>query len=205
MTSGERDNETWVRHLSGTGDERSRAVADLRDLLFRGLQGNLITHPNADRAFLEDSVQDSLIRILERLPQFEGRSRFVTWATSIAIRVALSELRRRRWKDASLDDLTERTSFAPATDRDEERLTARQDRQAIVDKMLELIHAELTDRQREALVAELNGMPQEEIARCLGSNRNAVYKLTHDARKRLKRALETAGYRAEDVRAAFAT
>ena len=36
------------------------------------------------------------------------------------------------------------------------------------------------------------------------SNRNALYKLTHDARKRLKRGLEMAGFTAEDIRAAFA-
>jgi DNA-directed RNA polymerase specialized sigma24 family protein len=47
-------------------------------------------------------------------------------------------------------------------------------------------------------------MPQDEIARHLGSNRNAVSKLTHDARKRLKRDLERAGFRAEDIRVAFA-
>ena len=46
-------------------------------------------------------------------------------------------------------------------------------------------------------------MPQDEIARHLGSNRNAIYKLTHDARKRLKRGLELAGYGAEDIREAF--
>ena len=46
-------------------------------------------------------------------------------------------------------------------------------------------------------------MPQDEIARHVGSNRNAVYKLTHDARKRLKQGLEAAGYTAEDIRTAF--
>ena len=47
-------------------------------------------------------------------------------------------------------------------------------------------------------------MPQDEIARHLGSNRNAIYKLTHDARKNLKKGLEAAGYTAEDVLATFA-
>ena len=56
----------------------------------------------------------------------------------------------------------------------------------------------------DAKLAELRGMPQDEIARHLGSNRNALYKLTHDARKRLKRGLEAAGFTAEDIGAAFA-
>ena len=36
------------------------------------------------------------------------------------------------------------------------------------------------------------------------SNRNAIYKLTHDARRRLKRGLEVAGFTAEDIGTAFA-
>ena len=40
-------------------------------------------------------------------------------------------------------------------------------------------------------------MPQDEIARQLGSNRNAVYKLTHDARRKLRAGLESAGFDAE--------
>jgi len=79
------------------------------------------------------------------------------------------------------------------------------ERKAILEKMQALIESELTEKQRAALTAELKGMPQDEIARHLGSNRNAVYKLTHDARKRLKQALQAAGYVAEDVHAAFTT
>ena len=52
--------------------------------------------------------------------------------------------------------------------------------------MYEIIRSELTEKQRTALLAELKGMPQDEIAKHLGSNRNALYKLTHDARRRLK-------------------
>ena len=46
------------------------------------------------------------------------------------------------------------------------------------------------------------GMPLAEIGRRMGSNRNAIYKLTHDARKRLKQGLEAAGYDARDLQIA---
>lgn len=78
------------------------------------------------------------------------------------------------------------------------------ERRTILDTMHAIIQAELTEKQRTALLAEMKGMPQDEIARHLGSNRNAVYKLTHDARKKLKHGLEAAGYLAEDIQAAFA-
>lgn len=198
----ERSNETWLAHLSGSGPSRQAAVSDLRDKLLRNLTH--VFSARTDRGFLEDAVQDALIRILDRLVQFEGRSRFVTWATAVAIRVAMSEMRRRRWKDVSLDQLIEETDFTPrgamvsAPD-----VIVSTERQAILDKMYELIRHELTDKQRTVLLAELKGMPQDEIARRLGSNRNAIYKLTHDARKRLKHCLEIAGYHAEDVQTAF--
>ena len=54
------------------------------------------------------------------------------------------------------------------------------------------------------MLAELKGMPQDEIAEQLGSSRNALYKLTHDARKKLKERLEVAGFTAEDLVATLA-
>jgi RNA polymerase sigma-70 factor (ECF subfamily) len=67
------------------------------------------------------------------------------------------------------------------------------------------ISSQLTERQRLALTAELNEMPQSEIARQLGTTRNTVYKLTHDARKTLKRVLNEAGVTAEMIGWAFAS
>jgi RNA polymerase sigma-70 factor (ECF subfamily) len=199
-----RENDAWLNDLRSGGPKQHEAISELRAALIRGLRRALSSWPAANDAFLEDAVQDSLLRILERLTQFEGRSRFLTWATSIAIRVAMSELRRQRWKDVSLDELVSDAKFSPEGAREpssgpEERW----EQNALLEKMHALIESELTQRQRSALVAELRGMPQDEIARHLGSTRNAIYKLTHDARRRLKRGLESAGYDAADVRAAF--
>lgn len=201
----DRSNDTWLAHLRSAGPVQQAALSDLRDALLRGLRRALAGHPRADEAFLDDAVQDALLRILDRLAQFEGRSRFVTWATSIAIRTAMTELRRRRWKDVSLDGLIEANGGVAAAgagwaDGDP---APPPERRALVGTMYQVIQHELTPRQRTALLAELRGMPQVEIARHLGSTRNALYKLTHDARKRLKRGLEAAGYRAGDVETAF--
>jgi RNA polymerase sigma-70 factor (ECF subfamily) len=196
---------SWLAHLSGTGPDQSAALSDLRDALFRGLRRALSHRVRVDDEFLEDVVQDALVRIRERLPQFEGRSRFLTWAMSIAILVAMSELRRRRWKDVSLDEVVASGGLTPGRAIvDEPSPDAQPDREAILAAMQELIRNGLTTKQREALLAELRGMPQDEIARHLGSNRNAIFKLTHDARKRLKRGLEAAGFTAEDIGTAFA-
>lgn len=198
-----RDNTDWVSHLRADGPAREAAVRDLREALLARLRKALADRA-PDDAFIEDAVQDSLLRILDRLDQFQGRSRFLTWATAIAIRVAMSELRRSRWKDVSLDALLADAGFPRqrAIDTKDEATAERGELFAL---MLRIIDTELTGRQRAALLAELKGMPQIEIARHLGSNRNAVYKLAHDARKKLKQGLESAGYNAVDIRAAIAT
>ena len=54
-----------------------------------------------------------------------------------------------------------------------------------------------------SLGLELPGMPQGEIAAQMGLTRNALYKLTHDARKNLKRGLEAAGIGEDEVRETF--
>ena len=201
----DRDNETWLAHLDGNSPDQQAALSDLRDALLGGLRRALSHRAHVGGAFLEDVVQDSLLRILERLPQFEGRSRFLTWAMSIAIRVALSELRHRRWKDVSLDEVTAGGDLAPERAIvDDPGPEAQSEREAILAAMHEVMRTGLTEKQRSALLAELRGMPQHEIARHMGSNRNAIYKLTHDARKRLKRGLEAAGFTAEDIGTAFA-
>jgi len=199
-----RNNEGWVSDLGGGAAQRS-ALDDLRDVLLKRLRRALSGRPHADEAFLEDMAQDALLRILERLDQFEGRSRFLTWATAIAVRTAMTELRRRRWQDVSLNQITEDADrFAPQAAGSGETDSTNEQKE-ILETLHRLIETDLTDKQRTALLAELRGMPQSQIAQLLGSNRNAVYKLTHDARKRLRRGLEARGVRADDVQAAFSS
>ncbi len=65
---------------------------------------------------------------------------------------------------------------------------------------MQMLQEELTERQRDALMAVMvHGMPMEEVARRMGSNRNALYKLLHDARKRLRSALIARGISDDDL------
>lgn len=194
-----RDNDSWV---AGLQLKRESALTDLRAALLRNLRKALSNRLGDDDSFLEDTVQDAILRIMERIDQFEGRSKFLTWATTIAIHLAMKELRRSRWKDVSLDEVVSNAGFIPRQAIDREDSPEDQvERQSLLIEMERVIQEELTQKQRLALLAELKGMPQEEIARHLGSNRNAVYKLTHDARKKLKAGLEAAGYTSTDFTA----
>jgi RNA polymerase sigma-70 factor (ECF subfamily) len=201
MTAAERTNDDWLADLRGDSPRKDSALADLRGFLLRGLRSALAGRPGAEEAMLEDTAQESLMKVLAGLGAFAGRSRFTTWAMSIAVRAALTELRRRRWKDVSLDAFAAdagtgaEAGFAaggPDAWQPPDRSPGPAER-AVRDETLAVLRRsvaeDLTDRQRLALTAELKGLPQAEIARRLGSNRNAIYKLTHDARKRLRSAL----------------
>jgi RNA polymerase sigma-70 factor (ECF subfamily) len=200
-----RENVIWMRDLRAGGPVQAEAITDLRGLLLQGLTTSFQARGALDQAFVEDVIQQALVHILDHLDQFQGRSKFTTWAMAITVRLALSALRRTRWQDVSLESLTAPLEGAPAWDRDDTTSPAQHAEQhAMVETLSRLIDATLTEKQGRALTAELGGMPLEEIAHRMGSNVNAVYKLLHDARQRLKHGLETAGYTAEDVRSAFA-
>lgn len=199
-----RDNDTWLRDLRACGRVQAEAITDLRGFLLRGLTRSFQARGDPDQGFLEDVVQQALVHILDHLEQFQGRSQFTTWAMTIAVRLAMSALRRKQWQEVSLEGLTADSELAPALALDDTANPAQHTEQhALFETLKRLIDEALTDKQWVALTAELRGMPLEEIARRMGSNINAVYKLLHDARKRLKRGLETAGYTAEDVRSTF--
>jgi RNA polymerase sigma-70 factor (ECF subfamily) len=199
----ERTNEQWLADLRGPSPDE--ALADLYELLVRGLRAGLGSYGGGVDANAEDFAQEALIRITDNLGSFRGESRFTTWAQKIAMNVALTELKRRRWRDVSLQDLFARHQAAnsePAdTQLSPEQLTLQN---TVLQELRRMVDEELTDRQQEAVVAViLEGMPIAEVARRMGTNQNALYKLLHDARKKLKRQMEAAGLSAEEVLAVF--
>lgn len=196
----DRDNQRWIEDLQAERPLRETALSDLRRLLIVGLRAALKSRADFVESLLEDFAQESLLRILRSLDQFQGRSRFVTWATSIAVRVALTELRKRQWRDVSLETLVANTDFQPTASDSSDHASKRP---PIVDDMYRIIASELTEKQRTVLLAEIKGMAQIEIARQMGSSRNALYKLSHDARRALKAGLENAGFTAETFAIAF--
>lgn len=201
-----RTNAEWLKDL--TGPNREEALEDLRTILIRGLTFALSNRIQDDLdAVVEDFVQDALLRILDKLDTFRGESKFTTWAQKVAVRVAFTELRRQRWKDISLQDVIPEDSvdFTPSILADPSPDPEKLANQTMLAEMIqEMIQNELTDLQRKAMLAIMaGGMPLEEVAEKLGTNRNALYKLIHDARKRMQQRLQARGMTAQEVLAAF--
>jgi RNA polymerase sigma-70 factor (ECF subfamily) len=207
-----RTNADWLSDLRSTGSLREAALADLRARILSALPRALSPWlSSADPRFeplAEETAQETLLRVLSHLDTFEGRSQFTTWVYKIAVRVALSELRRQKWRDVSLDDLLEEKNDQPAQTRLEidpavgpETAAERAD---LLERVRRIIAEGLTDRQRTALVATgVRGMPPDEVARRMGMQPNALYKLIHDARLRLKRRLEREGLTPAEILALF--
>ena len=206
-----RSNETWIADLRADGAKRENALSDLREVVQHGLPYALSRwlSPN-DPLFaplVEEVTQETLLRVLDQLNTFEGRSMFTTWVQKIAVRIALTELRRKRWQDASLDELVDNEE-SPAPSRlmadrtaGPEAIAERGDMAAVVRRILD---QELTPKQRQALILlGIQDVPLEEAARRMKTNRNALYKLLHDARLRLKRRLLAEGLSAQEILAAF--
>jgi RNA polymerase sigma-70 factor (ECF subfamily) len=148
-----------------------------------------------DESFVEDVAQETLIIIIKKLDTFRGDSSFFTWVCSIAVRLALGELRHKRWSDYSLDALTADNAFdMPSTGGDfTENIATMETFNSV--KMS--IMTALTEKQRTALLAELDGMTTDEIARRYNSTRGAIYKLTHDARRALIKDLRRKNFELE--------
>lgn len=205
-----RTNEEWVADLRAGGDRQALALEDLRAIILRGLPyaiaGRLNPNSPESEALTEEVVQETLMRVLEYLDTFEGRSQFTTWAHKIAVRAALTELRRVRWREVPLPEMEMNedadTSYRELPDEQanpEEQLS----RTEMMSRVNQIIMEELTEKQRKALMAIMEGFPLEEAAQRMGTNRNALYKMLHDARLRLKKRLEKEGLTPQEILAVF--
>jgi RNA polymerase sigma-70 factor (ECF subfamily) len=211
-----RTNAEWVRALSEPPGEANReALQDLHNFLVRAglvyLSQNRAELKTLGRetvlALAEDVAQEALLEIQADLPNFRGEAKFTTWACRFVINRAASELRRRRYRDISLDRLREdepaifQSLLANRAASEPEHLAEQRDYLALLQH---IVFHDLSDRQREAVIGvHWQGRPMDDVAEQLGLDRNALYKLLHDARKRIKVCLLTEHLTAGDILAVF--
>ena len=193
------DSAAWVAALSSPGPEREAASARLHELLLRAARFEV----NRRRASLPhlrgddfddlavQSADDALMAITAKLHTFRGDSRFTTWAYKFALLEAAVKLRRRAWQGREVPLEPESwNAFAvqhPSPERRAEESELLQQLQVGIDQVL-------TPHQREVLVAlALNEVPIDVLAERLNTNRGALYKTLHDARKKLRAHIASEG------------
>jgi RNA polymerase sigma-70 factor (ECF subfamily) len=209
-----RTNAQWLADLENR-ETQSQALIDLRAYLQRAVLSYLNRH-REDLSYLdqqelehlaEDSCQEALLLILDKLDTFRGESKFTTWAYRFVINAAAGELRLHHWRTLSIEALngeSEIPLFAFVGDQkapDPETVAARNQ---LLDVLHRIIDEDLTELQRFALISvHFQGLPVPVVARELNSTPNNVYKLVHDARKKIKKGLQRLHYSQADVLAIF--
>ena len=215
--SDTRTNQEWLEDLNAGGVSQEAAIADLREILLRAalyfFSRNLSDFGGLSRDEIlqqaEDCAQDALIAVMDHLSDFRGDSKFSTWAYKFAINIALMASRRERWKGVSIDALSdpEEDAFSEWVMRDKpdgiapEQSAMQEELRSVI---RDVIDRDLTDKQRQVLrLMVFNEVPMDEVVRHMGTNRNSVYKLLHDARMKLKSGLQARGFEVGETLALF--
>lgn len=194
-------DDDWIAKLnSADAAVRDSTSGKLRDALTATLRAQFVKR-GLSQDCVEDVVQETVYRILDRLHTFRGDSRFMSWATAVGVRTGLELVRKQYWKTQTLGDLVKGDDVNLAGPWESMEPDPNEDtlRREILTALSEVIQSALSERQHMALLAEMKGMPSSEIAREMGSSRGAIYKMTHDARKKIKAELERRGFDADTI------
>lgn len=143
-----------------------------------------------DDSQAEDIVQEAYVRAYEHLPQFEGRAKFSTWLTKIAIYEAYARLRRFDYENVdSISNLEDEGLYMKSNERDPERQTF----DGEVKMLLEGAFDSLPDDYRSVfMLREIEGLSTAETAECLEISEENVKTRLHRARGLLQRELYSA-------------
>jgi RNA polymerase sigma-70 factor (ECF subfamily) len=197
------ENERWIEGLLSVGARHDAAFSELYTLLLKMSRAEAarrgaalrLSGPEIDD-LAHQAAADAALVISRKIPTFRGDCRFTTWAYKFVQLDVSSKINRHFWNrpSASLDDGQEvATAAADAPDAEVEG-------RDLLSAVRRIIHDDLTDRQGRALEAvALHGVPIAQVATDLDSNANAIYKTLFDARRKLRRKLEEAGYLAPAV------
>jgi RNA polymerase sigma-70 factor (ECF subfamily) len=199
------ESADWLRALRADDGARQAAVARLHELLLRAARFEIARRraslPHLRGNELDDiateAADDALMSVLRRLDDFRGASRFTTWAYKFALLEAAVKLRKRAWQGPEIPvepdswDVYVSRSLGPA---------AASEQAELVEAISAAIAEALTPHQRKVLVAlAINGVPIDVLADRLNSNRGALYKTLHDARRKLRIHLLDRGFALDDL------
>lgn len=168
--------------LAACATGEAAALGALYDRHATGVRRFLARMSGTDERDLDDLVQDTFAAVPRAARRFDGRAAVRTWLLGVASNIVRhhvrSEVRRRRWTDASA-----MASPAPADGREQ---VLEQERAAALAAAIVALPAPL----REVFVlVYLEGVPGPEVATLVGARQGTVWKRLHEARARLRQSL----------------
>jgi RNA polymerase sigma-70 factor (ECF subfamily) len=191
----------WVEQLRAEHPRHEQAVATLHEALHRAARHELRRRrgllPSLSGPEFDDIAQqcadDAVVNVLARVGDFQGLSRFTTWAYKFVIFEVSAKVARHAWQrqPPGPEDVGEQQLPDALAPKPGERAERREQLAVLATAIAD----ELTARQREVFVAvALNDVPIDVLAVQLSTNRNALYKNLFDARRRLRSSLAAAGH-----------
>lgn len=210
-----RSNEEWLTALHKSGDAQDQALSDLREYLVRAAYVYLrdgrseLSHLSTNHLYemAEDYAQNALMSIQNSLEKFRGDAKFTTWSYRFVINEAAADLRKKQYREFSWDEVREQgtavfTAVLATTTALEPELKT--ERAELIRFLLQIIETELNERQQIALLEiHFRGRSMQEVAEILETTPNTVYKMLHDARKKIRAKLLARHYSAGDVLGLF--
>lgn len=155
------------------------------DKMFRVAVGVL-----EDEAEAECVVQDTFLRLFERLDQFEGRSKLSTWLYRVAYNAAVDRLRRRRPTQEIADDPAEDSLPLPTVLVDWTHLPEQQLSRSQLAAELENAITALPEKYRSVFtLREIEALSTAETAAITGISEANVKVRLHRARLMLREEL----------------
>jgi RNA polymerase sigma-70 factor (ECF subfamily) len=190
----------WLRRLGAAGAERRAAEHELHARLVRialaEVRRRAASTPVAGQE-LDDvahqAADDAMLAILTKLTGFRGESKFITWAYRFVILEVSAKLGRHYWRHPRValdagqwERLPDQFGIDPARHAEVAGILA---------EVRRVVEEELTAHQRRIFVAVVvDQIPREALVAELGLERNAIYKVIFDARRKIRRALVAKGY-----------
>lgn len=187
-----REAELVIAARAGSKD----AFAELQKLHWRRLYRTVVSITR-NREDAEDVLQDTFLSAYLALKTFEGRSKFGSWLTRIAINSALMSIRKRNaHPEVFLEQSSESDDEASFDIRDSglnpEQICDQHQRCLSMLRALERLGPKL---QAPIRIRTLQECSAKEIARSLDVSVAAVKTRLHRARMRLRRSLAAADSR----------
>jgi RNA polymerase sigma-70 factor (ECF subfamily) len=175
--TSELEELTVARAQRGDKEAFRQLVERHEVAVFAVLGRMLVGHP----ALVEDLAQETFLRVYTALPRFDrnGPARLGTWIITIATRLALDELKRRRPVAAEL----------PADLPGDARADAPAERRALGGAIARAVAGLSPDQRAAFLMREHYGLEYAEIAEALGLDLGTVKSRIARARAALRTAL----------------
>ena len=140
-----------------------------------------------DDAEAEDVMQDAYVRAYQHLADFEGRAKFSTWLTRIAVHEALARSRRHsRFRPLDNSEESPGGVMRSSTGRNPEE--AAYDRE-LGDVLEQAILQSPEDHRLVFMLRDVEGMSTDETAECLNISSENVKVRLHRARAGLRKDL----------------